>query len=59
MSRKRLLRSTAIAGSLVLTAVVVPASVAAAASVTAPSQGRGHAADPQDAALAAYPAPLP
>ncbi|MFD7687449.1 subtype B tannase [Streptomyces sp. NPDC059781] len=38
----------AIAGSLVLTALAVPASVATAA----PSGSRGHAADPQDAALA-------
>ncbi|MGW4021350.1 subtype B tannase [Streptomyces sp. NPDC005009] len=47
-ARERLLRSVAIAGSLVLTAVAVPASVATAA----PSGSRGHAADPQDAALA-------
>ncbi|MEV5886850.1 subtype B tannase [Streptomyces sp. NPDC052020] len=38
----------ALAGSLVLTSVAVPASVATAA----PTQSRGHAADPQDAALA-------
>ncbi|MFH9038346.1 hypothetical protein ACH4FA_03095 [Streptomyces sp. NPDC017966] len=48
MRRERLLRSTALAGSLVLTAVAVPASVAAAA----PAQSRGRTADPQDAALA-------
>ncbi|MFI5567349.1 subtype B tannase [Streptomyces sp. NPDC051740] len=47
-TRERLLRSMAIAGSLVLTALAVPASVATAA----PSGSRGHAADPQDAALA-------
>ncbi|WP_143203894.1 subtype B tannase [Streptomyces sp. CB02400] len=46
--RRRLLRAVALAGSLVLTSVAVPASVAAAA----PAQGRGPAADPQDAALA-------
>ncbi|WP_217129085.1 hypothetical protein [Streptomyces sp. AC558_RSS880] len=46
--RERLLRSTALAGSLVLTAVAVPASVAA----VAPAQSRGRAADPQGAALA-------
>ncbi|WP_437108666.1 subtype B tannase [Streptomyces sp. enrichment culture] len=48
MTRTRLLRGMALAGSLVLTFVAVPASVAA----TAPAQSRGHAADPQDAALA-------
>ncbi|MFF5159093.1 subtype B tannase [Streptomyces sp. NPDC000348] len=41
----------ALAGSLVLTAVAVPVSVAAAASGTAPSHSRVRAADPQDAAL--------
>ncbi|MEU9517260.1 subtype B tannase [Streptomyces sp. NPDC048224] len=48
MTRERLLRGMALAGSLVLTCVAAPASVAAAA----PAQSRGHAADPQDAALA-------
>ncbi|CAL9359557.1 subtype B tannase [Streptomyces sp. Tu 3180] len=47
-TRTRFLRGVALAGSLVLTSVAVPASVAAAA----PAQSRGHAADPQDAALA-------
>ncbi|WP_437095717.1 subtype B tannase [Streptomyces sp. enrichment culture] len=46
--RTRLLRSVALAGSLVLTSVAVPASVAAAA----PAQSRSHAAGSQDAALA-------
>lgn len=45
-ARGRLLRGVALAGSLVLAAVAVPASVAAA-----PATGRGHTADPQDAAL--------
>ncbi|OKK14168.1 hypothetical protein AMK33_00990 [Streptomyces sp. CB02400] len=48
VARERLLRSVAITGSLVLTALAVPASVATAA----PSGSRGHAADPQDAVLA-------
>ncbi|MFE5393400.1 subtype B tannase [Streptomyces sp. NPDC056568] len=47
-TRKRLLGGMALAGSLVLTSVVVPASAAAAT----PAQSRGPAADPQDAALA-------
>ncbi|CAL9369243.1 hypothetical protein SUDANB105_00825 [Streptomyces sp. enrichment culture] len=47
-TRTRFLRGVALAGSLVLMSVVVPASVAAAA----PAHSRGHAADPQDAALA-------
>lgn len=46
--RTRLLRGVALAGSLVLTSVVVPASLAAAA----PAQSRGPATDPQGAALA-------
>ncbi|MEU7051775.1 subtype B tannase [Streptomyces eurythermus] len=48
VARKQFLRGMALAGSLVLTLVAVPATVAAAA----PAQSRGHAADPQDAALA-------
>lgn len=51
MTRKDLMRSMALAGSLVLTAAVVPASVAAAAG-TAPSRSRGHASDLQDSSLA-------
>lgn len=46
--RTRLLRGVALAGSLVLTSVAVPASVAAAA----PAQSRSHAAGSQDAVLA-------
>ncbi|KMS78677.1 hypothetical protein ACH49_15055 [Streptomyces leeuwenhoekii] len=41
------MRGVALAGSLVLAAVAVPTSVVAAA----PATGRGHTADPQDAAL--------
>ncbi|WP_307543512.1 subtype B tannase [Streptomyces sp. V3I8] len=51
MTRTHLLRGMAFASSLVLTAVAVPASVAATASGAAPSLSRGRAADPQDAAL--------
>ncbi|GGZ37943.1 subtype B tannase [Streptomyces poonensis] len=47
MTRGRLLRGVALAGSLVLAAAAVPTSVA----VAAPSAGRGHTADLQDAAL--------
>ncbi|MFF9162161.1 subtype B tannase [Streptomyces longwoodensis] len=46
--RKRLLRGMALAGSLALTFLAVPASGAVAAS----AQSRGTSADPQDAALA-------
>ncbi|MEU0335642.1 subtype B tannase [Streptomyces sp. NPDC006193] len=48
MTRNRFLTGAALAGSLVLTLVAVPATVTTAA----PAQSRGHAADPQDAALA-------
>ncbi|NEY34543.1 hypothetical protein GTU99_20460 [Streptomyces sp. PRKS01-65] len=48
MTRTRVLRGMALAGSLVLTCAAVPVSVAAAA----PAPSRGRAADPQDAALA-------
>ncbi|MFD7878535.1 subtype B tannase [Streptomyces sp. NPDC059766] len=51
MTRKQLLRSVAIAGSLALTAVVIPGSFAQA-SATAAQQIRGQGADPEDAALA-------
>ncbi|MEU4656016.1 subtype B tannase [Streptomyces sp. NPDC023723] len=51
MTRTRLLRGMALASSLALTAVAVPASVAAAAAGPATSAARGHAVDPQDAAL--------
>ncbi|MCZ9347612.1 hypothetical protein NGM37_58995, partial [Streptomyces sp. TRM76130] len=47
MTRTRLLRGVALAGSLALAAVAVPTSVAAAA----PAAGRGQAVDPQDSAL--------
>ncbi|MEV6161994.1 subtype B tannase [Streptomyces sp. NPDC052052] len=50
MTRKRLLRGVAVAGSLALTALAVPASHAAA-SGPIPAQSRSHAADPEDAAL--------
>ncbi|MFI0240262.1 subtype B tannase [Streptomyces sp. NPDC016845] len=45
--RRRLLRGAAFASSLVLAAIAVPTSVAAAA----PLPGGGHTADPQDTAL--------
>ncbi|WP_306300074.1 subtype B tannase [Streptomyces sp. NRRL B-24085] len=45
--RGRLLGTMALAGSLVLTAIAVPTSVAAAA----PNVRHGHSVDPQDAAL--------
>ncbi|MFH8801020.1 subtype B tannase [Streptomyces sp. NPDC017936] len=51
MTRGRLLSGMAIASSLVLAAVAVPTSVAAAASGAAPSKSSGHVADPQDSAL--------
>ncbi|MFI8194418.1 subtype B tannase [Streptomyces sp. NPDC085946] len=51
MIRTHLLRGMALAGSLALTAVAVPASAAATASGAAPSQSRGPAADPQDSVL--------
>ncbi len=47
VTRGRLLRGVALAGSLALAAAAVPASGA----VAAPSAGRGHPADLQDAAL--------
>ncbi|MEU2677823.1 subtype B tannase [Streptomyces sp. NPDC007107] len=50
--RRHLLRGMAVAGSLALTAVAVPASAATAAHPGAPSQSHGRAPDPQDAALA-------
>ncbi|MDQ0791827.1 hypothetical protein [Streptomyces sp. B1I3] len=49
--RKRLLRGMAVAGSLALTSLAFPASVAAA-SGAAPPRSHIHAADPEDAALA-------
>ncbi|GAA1356077.1 subtype B tannase [Streptomyces beijiangensis] len=49
--RKYLLRGMAVAGSLALTAVAMPASFAAATAAV-PSQSGGHVADPEDAALA-------
>ncbi|MFF4835441.1 subtype B tannase [Streptomyces sp. NPDC001315] len=51
MARKHLLRGMAIAGSLALAAIAVPAPFAAASGAV-PSQRRGHAADPEDATLA-------
>ncbi|MFF1920284.1 subtype B tannase [Streptomyces sp. NPDC058221] len=51
-ARRHLLRGVAVAGSLALIAVAVPATAAVADSGAAPSQSRGRAADPQDAALA-------
>ncbi len=48
VTRGRLLRGVALAGSLALAAVAGPTSVAGAAPVA----GRGHTVDPQDAALA-------
>ncbi|MGP3769714.1 subtype B tannase [Streptomyces sp. SDT5-1] len=47
-ARKRLLRGLAIVGSLALTSLAIPASLAAASG----AYERGHVADPQDAALA-------
>jgi hypothetical protein len=49
--RTYLLRGMAVAGSVALTALAIPASSAAAPGA-APSQSRGHSADPEDAALA-------
>ncbi|MFG3154975.1 subtype B tannase [Streptomyces sp. NPDC048219] len=56
MIRRHLVRGIALAGSLALTAVAAPATVAAAASGTAPAHSRGHDTDPQDSALAFDPA---
>ncbi|WCN04936.1 subtype B tannase [Streptomyces sp. M92] len=47
MTHTRLLRGVAFAGSLALAALAVPTS----AAVAAPTAGRGHTVDPQDAAL--------
>ncbi|MFJ8751938.1 subtype B tannase [Streptomyces sp. NPDC102441] len=51
MTRKYLLQGVAVAGSLALTAIAVPTSFAATDSAVL-SHGSGHAADPQDDALA-------